>query len=136
MPGECIIKLTPQDLNVLAAVFDCQVDALPVVVYEACVSAVHRAVAGDEWEEDRLPTYDEFPVVDLAAPRLIFIPNTPALDVMDWLAGAAADFSEGRLPGGIKCARRAEKLAQAMARHLGYEVEPPEAAPERAAVSA
>jgi hypothetical protein len=138
MAGECILTLTQQDLALLAKVFDCQVDALPVVVYEACVAAVRRAVEADEWDEDRLPTYDEYPLVDLAKGRLVFIPNTPARDVMDWLAGAAGDLVEGRIPGGMRAGKRAEALAQSMAQHLGYEVEPAEmeAAPTGAAATA
>lgn len=128
MAGECILLLTEEDLRMLAAVLDCQPDALPVVLYDACVASVRRAVEADEWDDDRLPTFDEWPALDLEARALTFIPNVPARDLMDWLAGAAGDFIDGRIPGGLHLGKRAEALAQAMAPYLGFEVEPPEAA--------
>lgn len=136
MGGECVLRLTPQDLAMLATVFDCQVSALPVVLYEACVAAVRRAVEADEWEEDRLPTFDEYPALDVNAGTLTFIPNTPARDMMDWLVGAAGDLIEGRIPGGLRVGKRAEALAQAMAPAFGLEVEPPEAPVPQAQVTA
>jgi hypothetical protein len=128
MAGECIVALTDDDLRVLARVFDCQPDALPLIVHEACAASVMRAAMADEWDGDRLPTYDEYPFVDLDRKRLIFIPNDPARDVMDWLAGAADDFVEGRTTGGKKMGMMAERLAQAIGAQLGFEIEPPEAA--------
>ena len=133
MPGECIVPLADEELRVLAAVFDCQVGALPAIVPEACAASVARAATSDEWDEDRLPTYDEYPVVDLDGGRLIFIPNFPARDLMDWLVGASADFAERRVPGGMGLARSAERLAQAIAVQLGYEIDEPLPAPKRAA---
>lgn len=133
MGGEGIIKLSDEDLRTLAAVFDCQVGALPVIVREACEASVMRAATSDEWDEDRLPTYDEYPVVDLDQKRLIFIPNAPARDLMDWLIGAADDFAERRVNGGMGMARSAERMGQALAIHLGYEIDEPIPAPKAAA---
>lgn len=123
MAGECIVPLTDEDLRVLARVFDCQPDALPLIVHEACTASVMRAAMSDEWDGDRLPTYDEYPFIDLDKKRLIFIPNDPARDVMDWLAGAADDLEKRRVPGGMGMARAAERLAQAIGRQLGFEIE-------------
>jgi hypothetical protein len=135
MNGECIIPLAEQDLRALAAVFDCQPGALPVIVYEACMASVMRAAESDEWDEDRLPTYDEYPLVDLDQQRLIFIPNFPARDLMDWLASTSADMDDGAKPGGKRLARTCERLAQAIGAKLGYEIDTGEPTPSLAATA-